>query len=186
MKKIIFCFFLTYSFCSLATVLDNIPATYTPGVEGKLNDNKLYAGISWEVGAKASLDAIFGFKATQTKFSGNIRGGDLNIGIPLDRDHFKDIKFKAEYINGNTTGQGEAGIGYIVGRDKFLGTIGYSLPYLKIGTDYLITDGLEPYLQINTLSKYKKPTSSLSTYSCNDSFYSYLQGSSCWNGPPPP
>jgi hypothetical protein len=68
------------------------------------------------------------------------------------------------------------GVGYIFGRDKFLGTIGYSLPYIKLGTDYIIKDGFEPYLQVNTLDKYKKPSSSASTYSCpNPSHPSYTE-----------
>jgi hypothetical protein len=125
-------------------------------------------------------------RSTHTSSGGNVTGGDLNIGIPIDKEHFRDVKLKAEYVNGNTTGQGNVGVGYIFGRDKFLGTIGYSLPYVKLGTDYVIKDGFEPYLQINTLDKYKKPTSSASTYSCSNPslpyYYASRNGFSnlCW------
>ena len=164
MKKIIFLLLLIQPLLSFAAL--PVPATLIPGAEGSLNDNKLYAGINWEFGVKASFDAILGLKSTHTSSGGNVTGGDLNVGIPIDKEHFRDVKLKAEYVNGNTTGQGNLGVGYIFGRDKFLGTIGYSLPYVKLGTDYVIKDGFEPYLQINTLDKYKKPNSSASTYSC--------------------
>jgi len=164
MKIIIFLFLLINPLLSFS--MQNSPAIETPGAEGTLNDNKLYAGISWQFGVKASFNAILGLKSTHTSSGGNVTGGDLNVGIPIDKEHFRDVKLKAEYVNGNTTGQGNLGVGYIFGRDKFLGTIGYSLPYVKLGTDYIIKDGFEPYLQINTLDKYKKPSSSASTYSC--------------------
>jgi hypothetical protein len=184
MKKIILLLLLIQPLLSFAAL--PIPATLIPGAEGTLNDNKLYAGINWEFGVKASFDAILGLKSTHTSSGENVTGGDLNIGIPIDKEHFRDVKLKAEYVNGNTTGQGNVGVGYIFGRDKFLATIGYSLPYVKLGTDYVIKDGFEPYLQINTLDKYKKPTSSASTYSCSNPslpyYYASRNGFSnlCW------
>jgi hypothetical protein len=173
MKIIIFLLLLINPLLSFAFAY--VPATLIPGAEGTLNDNKIYAGINWQIGAKASFDAILGFRSTHTSSSGNITGGDLNIGIPINKERFRDIKLKAEYVNGNTTGQGNVGVGYIFGRDKFLGTIGYSLPYVKIGTDYVIKDGFEPYLQINTLDKYRKPNSSASTFGCPDTPFLYFQ-----------
>lgn len=169
MKKTIFLLLLINPILSFA--FPHTDATLTPGSQGTLNDNKIYAGINWQIGVKASFDAIFGFRTAHTSSSGNITGADLNIGIPINKEHFRDAKLKAEYLNGNTTGQANVGVGYIFGRDKFLGTIGYNLPYLKIGTDYVFKDGFEPYLQINTLDKYKKPSSSPSTYSCPNPFY---------------
>jgi len=174
MRHIIFLLLLIQPLLSFS--IDLVPAIETPGAEGTLNDNKLYAGINWTFGVKSSFNAILGLKSTHTSSRGNITGGDLNVGIPMDKEHFRDIKLKAEYVNGNTTGQGNVGVGYIFGRDKFLGTIGYSLPYIKIGADYVIKDGFEPYLQVNTLDKYKKPTSSASTYSCpNPTHPSYTE-----------
>lgn len=173
MRKIIFLLLLINPLLSFSMQII-IPAIETPGAEGTLNDNKLYAGISWQFGVKASFNAILGLKSTHTSSGGNITGGDLNIGIPIDKEHFRDVKLKAEYVNGNTTGQGNVGVGYILGRDKFLGTIGYSLPYVKLGTDYIIKDGFEPYLQINTLDKYNKPSSSASTYSCPSNYTASL------------
>jgi hypothetical protein len=173
MKKIIFLFLLINPLLSFS-MQNIIPAIETPGAEGTLNDNKLYAGIRWQFGVKASFNAILGLKSTHTSSGGNVTGGDLNVGIPIDKEHFRDVKLKAEYVNGNTTGQGNLGVGYIFGRDKFLGTIGYSLPYVKLGTDYIIKDGFEPYLQINTLDKYNKPSSSASTYSCPPNYTASL------------
>jgi hypothetical protein len=188
MKKIILLLLLINPLLSFA-LGPNLPATLIPGAEGTLNDNKLYAGINWQIGVKASFDAILGFRSTHTSSGGNITGGDLNVGIPIDKEHFRDIKLKAEYVNGNTTGQGNLGVGYIFGRDKFLGTIGYSLPYVKLGADYVIKDGFEPYLQINTLDKYKKPNSSASTLGCPDPTYPVLinvpgLGDRCVPSPP--
>jgi len=175
MKKIIFLLLLINPLLSFA--IPHTDAILTPASQGTLNDNKLYAGINWQIGLKASFEAILGFRSTHTSSSGNITGGDLNIGIPINKENFSDFKIKAEYVNGNTTGQGNVGVGYIFGRDKFLGTIGYNLPYVKIGTDYVFKDGFEPYLQVNTLDKYKKPGSSPSTYSCPNPPYSYYYAS---------
>tara|TARA_B110000503_G_scaffold34594_1_gene56345 strand:+ start:4429 stop:5013 length:585 start_codon:yes stop_codon:yes gene_type:complete len=174
-KKIIFLLLLINPLLSFGIAFS--PAILNPGADGTLNDNKIYAGINWQFGVKASFNAILGLKSTHTSSGGNITGGDFNVSIPIDKEYFRDVKLKAEYVNGNITGQGNVGVGYIFGRDKFLGTIGYSLPYVKLGTDYVFQDGFEPYLQINTLDKYKKPASSESYYSCSDPIYPYYYAS---------
>jgi hypothetical protein len=60
MRKIIFLLLLINPLLSFS--IDLVPAIETPGAEGTLNDNKLYAGINWTFGVKASFNAILGLK----------------------------------------------------------------------------------------------------------------------------
>ena len=128
------------------------------------NDTQFYAGLNWNLGGTRVPDAVIGVRFARIDSAGKVYGSDLSASMPLS--NFGLGKIKAKYIDGTDNGQGEIGLGYNFVTSKYLGTVGYSLPYANIGTDYMLDSGFEPFAGIHTMDSYDKPNKSGITYTC--------------------
>ena len=125
----------------------------TGGESGKRTDNRVYAGLSWELsGNRGFLPNIqVGFRALQVKSSDTVNGGDISLRLKLGAGLQLDST-RLVYVGGNRDVQGDLGIGYSFARSGFLGTAAIQGPYLKIGSDFM-SGSLKPYVEINSLAK---------------------------------
>lgn len=152
---------LTFTQC-FAMSLPPPPSSYSATASGSSRtDTRLYAGLGWAWGAKAVFETMIGIRTARVDSSGKVSGTDLSASLPFPG--MTSVKVKARYINGTTNGQGEIGMGYAFGPGQFLGTAGYSLPYLDLGTDYVLNQGFEPFAGVNTMGRLNTPSP---TYSC--------------------
>ena len=136
-----------------------------PGTSGAaLTDNRAYAGLKWTLNEGIKPQAVVGYRHARTESNGNTDGGDFSISAKII-DGFQLGKLRAKYFNGKEDVQGEVGAGYDFTKGLFAG-VGVHAPYSLIGLDLhpFITDNkLEPYIQIDTNKKYKKPNNTSST-----------------------
>ncbi|MCX7191140.1 MAG: tail fiber domain-containing protein [Candidatus Methylopumilus sp.] len=142
------------------------PSYYSlvPGADGApLTDNRVYAGLKWTLNEGIKPQAVVGFRHARTESNGNTNGGDISISAKII-DGFQLGKLRAKYFDGKEDVQGEVGAGYDFTKGLFAG-VGVHAPYSLIGLDLhpFITDNkLEPYIQIDTNKRYKKPNDSAS------------------------
>ena len=129
-----------------------------PGTTGaSLTDNRVYAGLKWTLNEGIKPQAVVGFRHARTESNGNTDGGDISISARII-DGFQLGKLRAKYFDGKEKVQGEVGGGFDFTKGLFAG-IGVHAPYSLIGLDlhpFNNENKLEPYIQIDTIKKYKK------------------------------
>jgi hypothetical protein len=149
-----FCFFLS----SAAFAGGSVTYDLIPGTNGAaLTDNRVYAGLKWTLNEGIKPQAVVGYRHARTESNGNTDGGDISISAKF-MDGFQLGKLRAKYFDGKEKVQGEVGGGFDFTKGLFAG-VGVHAPYSLIGLDLhpFITDNkLEPYIQIDTIKKYKK------------------------------
>ena len=136
----------------------------TTGSGGTLTDNRVYAGLKWTLNEGIKPQAVLGFRHARTKSNGNTDGGDVSISAKII-DGFQLGKLRAKYFDGKDKVQGEVGGGFDFTKGLFAG-VGVHAPYSLIGLDlhpFINENKLEPYIQIDTIKRYKKPTGSTTT-----------------------
>jgi hypothetical protein len=135
-----------------------------PGNAGAaLTDNRVYAGVKWTLNEGIKPQAVVGYRHARTESNGDTDGGDLSISAKFI-DGFQLGKLRAKYFNGKENVQGELGGGYDFTKGLFTG-IGVHAPYSLIGLDlhpFINDNKLEPYIQIDTNKRYKKPNDTAS------------------------
>jgi hypothetical protein len=129
--------------------------------------NSVYAALKWTFGEGIKPEALIGFRHAKTVSNGDTDGGDLSISAKFI-DGFQIGKLRGKYFNGNENAQGEIGGGYDFSKGLFAG-VGVHAPYSSLGIDFLPLAGyrFEPFIQIDTIGRYRKP-SYLSTSQCLD------------------
>jgi hypothetical protein len=158
---------LTLVLCSFLSSSAFASGTYSlvPGNPGTaLTDNRVYAGVKWTLNEGIKPQAVIGYRHARTESNGDTDGGDVSISAKFI-DGFQLGKLRAKYFNGKEDVQGELGGGYDFTKGLFAG-VGVHAPYSLIGLDLhpFITDNkLEPYIQIDTNKRYKKPNDTVST-----------------------
>ena len=134
-----------------------------PGTSGAaLTDNRAYAGLKWTLNEGIKPQAVVGFRHARTESNGNTDGGDISISAKFI-DGFQLGKLRAKYFDGKENVQGEVGAGYDFTKGLFAG-VGVHAPYSLIGLDlhpFINENKLEPYIQIDSIKKYKKNNNSL-------------------------
>lgn len=165
---------IALSLLSAQSVAGFAPYPATPSGSTAKNDTQFYAGLNWNLGGSKIPEAVVGVRLARINSAGYVYGSDFSGSMNLSK--FGMSKIKAKYVDGTNNGQGEIGLGYSFGPGKFLGTLGYSLPYLNAGTDYVLGNGFEPYAGINTIDRYSKPAL---TYSCTGAQPATLVGTTC-------
>ena len=136
----------------------------TTGSGGTLTTNRAYAGLKWTLNEGIKPQAVVGFRHARTESNGNTDGGDISISAKFI-DGFQLGKLRAKYFDGNEKVQGEAGGGYDFTKGLFAGA-GVHAPFSLIGLDlhpFINENKLEPYIQIDTIKKYKKNSSATNT-----------------------
>jgi hypothetical protein len=129
----------------------------TTGSGGTLTTNRAYAGLKWTLNEGIKPQAVVGFRHARTESNGNTDGGDISISAKFI-DGFQLGKLRAKYFDGNEKVQGEVGGGYDFTKGLFAGA-GVHAPFSLIGLDlhpFINENKLEPYIQIDTIKKYKK------------------------------
>ena len=143
-----------------------VPDYYSliPGTTGAtLTDNRIYAGVKWTLNEGIKPQAVVGYRHARTESNGDTDGGDVSISAKIF-DGFQLGKLRAKYFDGKENTQGEVGAGYDFTKGLFAG-VGVHAPYSLIGLDlhpFINENKLEPYIQIDTIKKYKKPNESAS------------------------
>lgn len=136
-----------------------------PGSTGaSLTDNRVYAGLKWTLNEGISPQAVVGFRHARTESNGNTDGGDISISAKF-MGSFQLGKLRAKYFDGKEKIQGEVGGGFDFTKGLF-GGVGVHAPYSLIGLDihpFINGNKFEPYIQIDTIKKYKKNNNSSST-----------------------
>jgi hypothetical protein len=152
---------LTLVFCSILSSSAFASGVYDliPGAAGAaLTDNRAYAGVKWTLNEGIKPQAVLGFRHARTESNGNTDGGDISISAKFI-DGFQLGKLRAKYFDGKENVQGEVGAGYDFTKGLFAG-VGVHAPYSLIGLDlhpFINENKLEPYIQIDTIKRYKKP-----------------------------
>jgi hypothetical protein len=153
-KLICLCLALTSSSVFAGAVL---PFGYdlTPGTT--LTDSRVYAGLKWTLNEGVKPQAVIGYRYARTEPNGNTDGGDISISAKY-MDGFQIGKLRAKYFDGKEKVQGEVGGGFDFTKGLF-GGVGIHTPYSLIGLDihpFINENKFEPYIQIDTIKKYKK------------------------------
>jgi len=153
-KKIIIA--ITLSLIAATAFADNgWPAT-KPSIATKQTDNKFYAGLNWAIGGSFTPQLLFGFRSAKVSSNGDVYGNDVSMSVRLDK--FGPGKLKLAYFDGTQNVQGEAGLGYDFASNQFLGGFGLHGPHINGGLDYLFGGKFEPYLGIDSIGRYNKPS----------------------------
>ena len=151
-------------------------------IPSAMTDNRVYAGLNWTLNEGIKPQAVFGFRHARTESNGNTDGGDISISAKFI-DGFQLGKLRAKYFDGKEKVQGELGVGFDFTKGLFAG-VGVHAPYSLIGLDihpFINENKLEPYIQIDTIKKYKKNNSCVRRGDTNGEF-----GDSACTSPPPP
>jgi hypothetical protein len=157
------------SFLSASSFAGAVPDYYSliPGTTGAtLTDNRIYAGVKWTLNEGIKPQAVVGYRHARTESNGDTDGGDVSISAKIF-DGFQLGKLRTKYFDGKENTQGEVGAGYDFTKGLFAG-VGVHAPYSLIGLDlhpFIDENKLEPYIQIDTNKRYKKPNDTAST--CN-------------------
>ena len=151
---------------------------------GSLTTNRAYAGLKWTLNEGIKPQAVFGFRHARTESNGDTDGGDISISAKFI-DGFQLGKLRAKYFNGKEQVQGEVGGGFDFTKGIFAGA-GIHAPYSLIGLDlhpFINENKLEPYLQLDTIKRYKKSNSTTSCQLVDGG--SYFGDPSCGTTPFP-
>ena len=134
------------------------------GSGGTLTTNRAYAGLKWTLNEGIKPQAVLGFRHARTESNGNTDGGDISISAKFI-DGFQLGKLRAKYFDGKDKVQGEVGGGFDFTKGLFAG-VGVHAPFSLIGLDlhpFINENKLEPYLQIDSTKRYKKPNGTSTT-----------------------
>lgn len=128
-------------------------------VASKQTQNRVYAGLVWTLNQKTEVTPNFvtvGARSVVVKSNDNVSGADLNIRLNV-KDGFNVDSTRLSFVGGNRDIQGNIGIGYSFSQQSFLGTLGGSSAYSKVGGDYFYkSKEFAPFLELNTMDKPKK------------------------------
>ena len=138
------------------------------------NDNKVYAGINWNFGARTGATAVLGYRGAKIRSNDRVRGFKVEASYILSGAPMGFGEFRVKGLAGSRSLQGELGAGYGFHGQAFLLNAGVQGPYVNAGTDYLFGPGWQPYIGVNTLGK---PRHARETSSCPAGYT--LSGSTC-------
>jgi len=153
------------------TLPPTVPADST---QNSRNDNKIYAGINWNWGAREGATAVVGYRAAKVRGNDRVRGAKVEMSVVLSGAPVGLGEIRVKALAGKRNVQGELGAGFSFQGQAFLLNAGVQGPYVNGGTDYLFGKGWQPYIGVNTLGRVKKASE---TFSCPAGYD--LSGSTC-------
>ena len=157
-KLIIMCFISVLGFSGLANAGTTVPYITTLGKSDTTTENRAYAGLVWTLKERTSWipDLTLGFRSLRVKSSDSVDGVDLSARIKLNGGVAFDST-RLDYVGGERDILGNIGFGYSNTNSSFLGTLAVQGPYLRVGSDYELTNKrFVPYLELLTLDKPNK------------------------------
>ncbi|MEP7303397.1 MAG: hypothetical protein ABI699_17925 [Caldimonas sp.] len=138
------------------------------------HDNRIYAGINWNFGARNGATAVVGYRAAKVKASGKVDGYKAELTWVLSGAPMGFGEARVKYLNGRRSVQGEIGVGFSGAHEAFLINGGVQGPFANAGVDYLFNKGYLASIGVNSLKKVKAPQETLS---CPNGFI--LNGNTC-------
>lgn len=143
--------------------------------------NRGYVGLKWTLGEGAMPAVVIGFRHANVESNGDTDGGDISFSFNVIGG-LQAGQLRTKYFNGQENLQGEIGAGFDFSRGLFVG-VGAKAPYSNLGIDYHFSPGSawQPYFILDSLKKYDKPNPT-TTLSCDDPFFSELNGDICLPG----
>lgn len=126
------------------------------------NDNKVYAGINWNFGARTGATAVLGYRGAKVRSNDKVRGFKVEASYILSGAPTGLGEVRVKALAGGRSLQGELGAGYGFHGQAFLLNMGAQGPYVNVGTDYLFGPGWQPYVGINTLGRSRHARETLS------------------------
>ncbi|NTV69556.1 MAG: hypothetical protein HGA71_05340 [Azonexaceae bacterium] len=131
-------------------------ALVTTGSTSKNNTNA-YAGLNWSMGGSWTPAVVLGLFRTHVKADGDTQGANLAFHLNL-AGGIKPGKLKLSYLNGKENLQGEIGAGYDFARSAPLLGFGLNGPFVAAGVDGYLSQGLVPYVTLQSQGKFSKPS----------------------------
>ncbi len=125
--------------------------------QASVDETRFMVGLHWNFG-DVRPELVLGVRRTETLSDDQVFGGKLDVAIPLTTD-IATLKPVVRLLGvvGNRDVQGEAGGGIRLLDWQPLIAAGIQAPYSTAGANYFFTDGLKPYLGINSLVQPKAP-----------------------------
>jgi hypothetical protein len=125
------------------------------------HDTDCYVGIKALFGELKDPRALVGCRQAKIKSNNDVNGFDISISAKF-LNGFDLEKLRLKGFSGNTSTQAEAGGGYDFNKKAPFVGLSAKAPYSTFGIDVLPKDGLElknlePYMQLDTVGKYRKP-----------------------------
>lgn len=142
---------------------DWVTSTTRTGSTSKNNTNA-YAGLNWSVGGSWTPSVVLGVFRTHVKSDGDTQGANLAFHLNL-AGGVKPGKLKLSYLNGKDNIQGELGVGYDFILSAPLLGLGLNGPFVAAGVDGYLSQGLVPYVTVQSQGKFSKPALGTSTTS---------------------
>lgn len=155
MKKIILGLMLGSVPISYSAMACN-PANYTL-VSASKTKTEIYAGLNWNLDDGVIPALVLGVSHTKVQSDGDTEGGNLALHINL-KDGIKPDKLRLSYLKGKEDLQGEFGVGYDFKEAGPLALLGVNGPFAAAGINVYLNPGFVPYLQLQSLGKFDKPS----------------------------
>ena len=128
-------------------VVPPVPVTTFSGTD----DTRVGIGLRFEFGDN-TVQVVGSVRHTYTNTDNNVTGALAEIAVPVFPDTNFAPKVRAMGTFGNTTFQGEAGIGYDFANQQPLIGVGIQGPYVEAGANYLFDGQFHPYIGVDTYS----------------------------------
>jgi hypothetical protein len=122
-----------------------VPVTTITGTD----DTRVGIGLRFEFGDN-TVQVVGSVRHTYTNTDNNVTGALAEIAVPVFPDTNFAPKVRAMGSFGNTTFQGEAGIGYDFANEQPLIGVGIQGPYVEAGANYLFDGEFHPYIGVDT------------------------------------
>lgn len=165
MKKGIYCAAVIVSLFSTAASAGGMSPTVTTTGANSKTETKGYVGLNWTLGGGLTPAVVLGATNTKVKSNGDTTGANLAFHLNL-LGGVKPGMLKLSYLNGKNDLQGELGVGYNFIKTAPLLGLGVHAPFIAAGVDGYLNGGLDPYVTLHTLERFKKPDGQQTTRSC--------------------
>lgn len=113
------------------------------------DDTRVGIGLRFEFGDN-TVQVVGSVRHTYTNTDNNVTGALAEIAVPVFPDTNFAPKVRAMGTFGNTTFQGEAGIGYDFANEQPLIGVGVQGPYVEAGANYLFDGQFHPYIGVDS------------------------------------
>lgn len=126
-------------------VMENLPASVPVASFESVSETVASAGIRVDL-STLQPQLVGSIRYTETSADNQVIGAMGDLAVPLSGKTFLRPSVRALGIYGDTDVQGTAGVGYDLGHNKTLVSIGALLDYLEGGINILGDGSLKPYL----------------------------------------
>lgn len=152
------------------------PAPITTINTQSRDDNSVFVGLNWNLGAREGLTGVVGYRIARVDEDDDVRGAVIDITVPLTGADLQLGELHLKYLTGSDRVQGAAGVGYSFQGESLLLNASVYGPYSTLGVDYLLDKGWMPYVGVTSLDETDEHDESV-TLSCPEG--STLSGNNC-------